>query len=178
MSTVKKRIVAISGSTRKQSTNYYLLLAIGRLTAEDFDMVFWEGLSDIPPFNPDEDTDAGPAAVLAFRQLLQSADGVIICTPEYAHGVPGALKNALDWTVGSADFSGKPTLLITASTDGKYGHPALLETLRVIEAKNVERLQLLVSFARTKVSAEQGITDGVTLKEIERLIIAFRETIG
>ena len=65
------------------------------------------------------------------------ADGVIICTPEYAHGVPGSLKNAIDWTVGTGEFSGKPTMLITASTDGKNGHKALLETLKVIEAKNI-----------------------------------------
>ena len=173
----KKKIVAISGSTRKNSTNHLLLQAIARLTTADFGMLFWEGLPDIPPFNPDEDNDTPPPSVQAFRQLLKEADGIIICTPEYAHGVPGSLKNAIDWTVSTADFSGKPTVLITASTDGKYGHPALLETLRVIEAKNVEQLQLLIPFARTKVSAAREITDEPTLKEIQQLMAAFKQTI-
>ncbi len=70
-----------------------------------------------------------------FREQLDDAEGIIICTPEYAHGVPGALKNAIDWTISSSNFPHKPTLLITASTDGKYGHAALLETLTAIEAK-------------------------------------------
>jgi len=179
MSTIpKKKVLAISGSTRSNSTNHHLLQAIAALTANDFDWAFWKGLSDIPPFNPDEDkeTDTAPSPVLAFRQLLRESDGVIICTPEYAHGVPGALKNAIDWTVSSADFSHKPTALITAATDGKYGHAALLETLKVIEAKNIEQLQLLIPFVRTKINAGR-ITDEATMKAIRQLMDEFKKTV-
>jgi chromate reductase len=180
MSTIpKKRVLAISGSTRSDSSNHHLLQAIAHLTGSDFDWVFWKGLSDIPPFNPDEDkeSDTAPGAVLAFRQLLRESDGVIICTPEYAHGVPGALKNAIDWTVSSADFSGKPTVLITASTDGKYGHAALLETLKVIEAKDIEQLQLLIPFVRTKISAGR-IIDEKTLADVRGLMDEFKKTLA
>jgi chromate reductase, NAD(P)H dehydrogenase (quinone) len=62
------------------------------------------------------------------------SDAILICTHEYAHSVPGSLKNAVDQTVGMSDFSGKIVMLITASSDGKFGHASLLETLLVIEA--------------------------------------------
>jgi NAD(P)H-dependent FMN reductase len=109
---------------------------------------------------------------------LNSADGVIICTPEYAHGVPGSLKNAIDWTVGTSEFSQKPTMLITASTDGKSGHQSLLETLHVIEAKNIHHLQLLISFASTKVNDHNNITDMTTLNEVKKLLVIFEQTIN
>jgi chromate reductase len=101
---------------------------------------------------------------------------VIICTPEYAHGVPGSLKNAIDWTVGSAEFSHKPTVLITASTDGRFGHAALLETLRVIEAEGIDELNMVVPFVRTKVSAGGRITDEATLAQVVALMNQFVQT--
>ena len=95
----------------------------------------------------------------------------------YAHGVPGSLKNAIDWTVGTSEFSNKPTLLITASTDGKYVHHALLKTLRVIEAKNIDELQLLISFAQTKIDIDKNIVDDKTLADIMELLNNLNKTI-
>ena len=166
----KQKILAISGSTRKNSTNHRLLKAIAEISKNNFDVTFYDELSLMPSFNPDEDNENVAKEVARFRLLISESDGVIICTPEYAHGVPGSLKNAIDWTVGTADFSRKPTLLITASTDGKYGHAALLETLRVIEAKNISELQLLISFASTKIDAENKIIDGQTLNNVKTLL--------
>ncbi len=166
----KQKILAISGSTRKNSTNHRLLKAIAEISKNNFDVTFYDELSLMPSFNPDEDNENVAKEVARFRQLISESDGVIICTPEYAHGVPGSLKNAIDWTVGTADFSRKPTLLITASTDGKYGHAALLETLRVIEAKNISELQLLISFASTKIDAENKIIDSQTLNNVKTLL--------
>lgn len=173
-----KNIVAISGSTRKNSTNYLLIKAIGELSNDIFEITMFEDLLYLPAFNPEESFENTPAKVLDFRTLLQIADGILICTPEYAHGVPGILKNAIDWTVSSAEFSNKPTVLITASTDGKYGHASLLETLKVIEAKNIEDLQLLIPFAKTKINGEGKITDEKTLEEIKTVILKFKDTIN
>ncbi|GGA98240.1 NADPH-dependent FMN reductase [Puia dinghuensis] len=117
-----------------------------------------------------------PQEVVDFRRRLEAAAGVVICTPEYAHGVPGSLKNAIDWTVATCEFSHKPTVLITASTDGQYGHKALLETLRVIEAENIDRLQLLIPFARTKINGEGRITDGDTLAAVKEIMEEFVRT--
>ena len=172
----RKKILAISGSTRQNSSNGNLLKAIAALFEDSMEMNIFEGIAALPHFNPDE-TDKTIAEVMHFRQLISNADGVIICTPEYAHGVPGSLKNAIDWTVSTNEFSHKPTALITASTDGRAGHAALLETLKTIEAENVEHLQLLISFIRTKINAANIITDEQTLLAIKTLIADLLQTI-
>lgn len=163
----KKKIFAISGSTRAKSTNLNLLRAIADLYKDEIEVHIFEGLALLPQFNPDEEADD---AVKKFRQQVKEADGVLICTPEYAHGVPGALKNAIDWAVSSNEFSHKPTALITASTDGSFAHTALIEVLKTIEAKNIEQLQLLIQFSKTKVSSENIITDEKTLVAVKKLI--------
>ena len=174
----RKKILAILGSTRQNSTNHRLIKAISEMSKDIFDIQLYNGLSLLPYFNPDDDGERVSREVTLFRQLLGNADGVIICTPEYAHGVPGVLKNAIDWTVGSGDFSHKPTLLITASTDGKYGHQALLETLRVIEAKNIDALQLLISFASTKINSDNRIIDRQTLEGVKMILDNFEKTMN
>lgn len=172
----RKKVLAISGSTRKNSTNHRLLKAIATISKNNFDTIFYNELSLLPSFNPDVDNGKVAKEVVRFRRLISESDGVIICTPEYAHGVPGSLKNAIDWTVGTGEFSHKPTLLITASTDGKYGHPALLETLRVIEAENINELQFLISFASTKINTENKIIDSQTLERVKTLLNKFEAT--
>jgi NAD(P)H-dependent FMN reductase len=119
-------------------------------------------MSEIPAFDPGLDNDEPPAAVTAFRKQVSEADAIIICTPEYAYGVPGALKNALDWTVSSASFSGKPTALITASTGGENAHEALIKILGAIDADLLKEATLLISFVRSKMDNEGNITDEET----------------
>jgi chromate reductase, NAD(P)H dehydrogenase (quinone) len=170
-----KKILAISGSLRSSSSNYRLLRAIAEMVTPELDVVIYTGIAGLPHFDPGP--DEAPAPVAAFRQLLRESSGVIICTPEYAHGVPGSLKNAIDWTVSSAEFSGKPTVLITASTDGRYGHQALLETLRVIEARDVDRLSLLIPFIRAKIDAATGAIEEKTLAEVRALMAEFMKTL-
>jgi chromate reductase, NAD(P)H dehydrogenase (quinone) len=173
----RKKIVAISGSTRQNSTNLNLLKAIEILFEDTIEMKIFEGIATLPHFNPD-DTDKAIPEVMLFREKLRHADAVIICTPEYAHGVPGSLKNAIDWTVSTNEFSHKPTALITASTDGRAGHAALLETLQTIEAENVAQLQLLIQFASTKIGKDYIIKDEATLTAIKELITALLSTIA
>jgi len=173
-----QKVLAISGSTRQNSSNHKLIKAIAALTIDELEITIYETIAALPHFNPDNDNEQAPESVKEFRRLLNSADGVIICTPEYAHGVPGALKNAVDWTVSSSEFSHKPTALITASTDGRFGHTALLETLRVIEAENVEQLQTVIQFIKTKMSEDGRITDKQTLEDVMQLIEKFVATIN
>ncbi len=171
----QKHILAISGSTRKHSTNRSFIKAIADIAKDMFTVTVFEELTEIPHFNPDLDDGivAPPPQVADFRRQIAEADGVIICTPEYAMGVPGTLKNAIDWTVSSCEFSGKPVALITASSQGQKGHASLLETLNIIECQINNDTQLVVSFAKTKITQDGVIKDFETLHQIKNLITAF-----
>ena len=172
-----KKIVAISGSTRSSSTNLNLIHAIIDLSNKLFDISIFQELSQLPHFNPDLDIENPPIEIQQFRKQLRDADGILICTPEYAMGVPGTLKNAIDWTVSSNEFHHKPTALITASSQGEKGHAALLEILKIIEAKITNETSLLISYAKTKINAENKIIDKKTLEEVMSLVNSFYEII-
>jgi chromate reductase, NAD(P)H dehydrogenase (quinone) len=110
----------------------------------------------LPHFN-----DAGevPDIVTAFRNKVKNAAAVLICTPEYAFGVPGSLKNALDWTVSSGEFMNKPVSLITASSQGEKGHAAMLLILSAISAKVVDDATMLITFIRSRLDNEGKVKD-------------------
>jgi len=130
-------ILAISGSLRAASSNTVLLRAMVNLVPDGVQISLYERLADIPPFNPDLDGDDVAEAVKDFRLQLQEADGVLISSPEYAHGVPGVLKNALDWDVSSGGLYRKPLALIYASPRGTYAQAALTEILNTMSARIV-----------------------------------------
>jgi len=124
------KTLGICGSLRKGSAHRAILEYVAS-TVPDVSFSIFEGIADIPNFNPDLDQpEATPhVAVAAFRSAVEAADAVVICTPEYAYGIPGALKNALDWTVSSGSFVDKPVGVITASGLGEHGHASLLLVL-------------------------------------------------
>ena len=132
-----KRILAVSGSLRAVSSNTTLLQAVAFLAAPSIEVTLYEGLADLPHFNPDSDGEGQAAhwAVAEFRARLNRAEAVIFSTPEYAHGVPGTLKNALDWVVGSGELSGKPVALFNASARGIHAQASLLEVLTTMDAQ-------------------------------------------
>lgn len=167
-------VLAICGSTRAQSSNKRYLTAIGRL-GHRWAYTLFEDLAALPAFNPDLDL---PDTVREFLSLLSAADGVVICTPEYAMGVPGALKNAIDWTVAESAFSGKPTALVTASLDGRKGHAALMETLKVIEARMTPETELIISHAQTRIDPTGTITDAKTLSQVTAVVRALEGLMG
>ena len=102
------RILGISGSLRASSSNTALLQAAAVLAPEGITITLYDGLSQLPQFNPDLDDETVRRPCNDWRASLRAADGVVFSTPEYAHGVPGALKNALDWVVGSGELVDKP----------------------------------------------------------------------
>lgn len=173
----KIKIFAICGSTRKTSSNLNLIKAIADLTSESFVITVFDGLASLPHFNSDLDNESVPREVKDFRKQLREADGILICSPEYAIGVPGTLKNAIDWTVSSMEFSQKPVALITASLSGEKAHQSLLGTLLIIEARMTSDTQLLIPFVKTKVNDEGKITDNDTLNSVNKLIKSLSEVI-
>jgi chromate reductase, NAD(P)H dehydrogenase (quinone) len=126
------KILAISGSLRDRSSNTKLLILIAQFSPDIIDLLPSETIANLPQFNPDLDVDPAIESVQFWREQLRHADGVIFCTPEYAQGVPGSLKNALDWIVSSGEFMNKPTLIISASPGidgGRYANESLGRTL-------------------------------------------------
>src|SRR5512132_4437861 len=121
------KLVAISGSLRENSSNTRALRAMSLLGLADIEV--YEGLGNLPHFNPDLDLDGSPPppAVADLRERLRAADGVIISSPEYAHGVPGSLKNMLDWLVSDGLLVGKRVLLVNATPPSAYAQASLLE---------------------------------------------------
>ncbi|MDQ6727562.1 MAG: NAD(P)H-dependent oxidoreductase [Actinomycetota bacterium] len=130
----RMRIVAIAGSLQAHSSNAALLRTAHRVAPEGVDVVDAVPVGDVPPFNPDIERDGPPPEVVtALRTQIGSADGVLIASPEYAHSLPGVLKNALDWIVGSGELYGKRVAILCASPrpDGcAHGRGAIEQTLR------------------------------------------------
>jgi NAD(P)H-dependent FMN reductase len=110
-------LLAISGSLRVRSSNSEVLRALALLAPPLVAVRQYEGLATLPAFNPDLDGEemTPPPAVQDLRSQMATADAVVICSPEYAHGVPGSLKNALDWLVSVPHMVLKPTALVNAS---------------------------------------------------------------
>jgi NAD(P)H-dependent FMN reductase len=128
------RILAISGSLRRGSSNTALVGAAALLAPDAVDVSIYRELAQLPPFNPDLDGDASDT-VIRFRAQLRACDAVLISSPEYAHGVPGVLKNALDWVVGSGELLDKPVAVINASGRATHAWTSLRETLTVMSAR-------------------------------------------
>ena len=132
------RLLAISGSLRAGSSNMALLQAARLLAPPLLEVEIYEGLASLPHFNPDLDSDAPPPSVSDFRTRIRAADGLVISSPEYARGVPGALKNALDWLVSVEDFAGKPVALFNASPRADHAQAALRLTLETMAARMID----------------------------------------
>ncbi len=101
-------------------------------------------MEELPYFNPDVEASAVPTIVLDFRAQIGEADAVVICTPEYAHGIPGILKNALDWLVGSLEFPGKAVALVNASTRATHAYESLTEILTTMSARIIFEASLTI----------------------------------
>jgi chromate reductase len=173
-------ILAISGSVRSNSSNAALLRAAAAMAPAGMTFEFYdEQIGKLPMFNPDLDGEgAFPApAVAELRALLRDADGVMISSPEYAHGIPGALKNALDWIVSSGELEGKPVVVLVASpSGGEFAQASLVPTLEVMGAKLVVNLAL--TFARTHVDAQGTITNPDVRGQLEASLETLRAALA
>ena len=167
---VNNKILAISGSLRPDSSSRQILRFLQILPAAGFEFSFFNAMDTLPHFN-DPVTD--PPAVKAMKLALADAAGVVICTPGYAFGVPGSLKNMLDWTVGSGDLVHKPVALITASSSGDKAHASLLATLTALSAIVPAEHTLLIPFIRSKLDANGNITDPVVSDALKQLWQSF-----
>ncbi|EPG74735.1 flavin reductase [Leptospira fainei serovar Hurstbridge str. BUT 6] len=172
-STVK--ILGIVGSLRSGSVNKALLSAATRLAPEFAQIQIYEGMGSLPLFNPDLEGQES-WSVLDFRSELRSADAIIIASPEYAHGITGVLKNALDWVVGSGEFIDKPVAILSASKRAKLAYDSLLEIVTVMSATVIREASLTIPLAgkeitETEILADSECTD-LLKKSLEALCFA------
>ena len=148
------RILALCGSLRAASSNGALLDAAAQLAPAGVRVERFAGIGELPHFNPDLDRegDTPPPAVARWRAALRECDAVLLSSPEYVHGVPGALKNALDWIVSSGELSGKPLAQIDTSRS-HFATPQLREILATMEARIVPEASITLQLASSRVDA-------------------------
>ena len=151
------RLLAISGSLRARSSNTSLLRLAMDAAPGDVRIVMYDGLASLPHFNPDDDLGTPPAPVLDLRAGVGEAHGLLICSPEYAHGVPGSLKNALDWLVASVELPNKPVALLNASPWATHAQASLVETLTVMTARVVHEACATIPVTRGDLAADGTI---------------------
>ena len=161
------RILAIPGSLRLNSSSNLILNEILLFAPANSKIEVYQGIGSLPHFN---DADDVPSEVAEFRQRIRTSDAVLICTPEYAFGIPGSLKNALDWTVGSGEFVDKPVALITASSQGEKGHAAMKLVLTAISARLIEDASMVISFVRSKLDPAGKIKDEALANSLKKAI--------
>jgi len=184
------QILALSGSLRADSSNSALLRAAARLVPDNADLSLYEGLALLPPFNPDREAELYDAAAPDFRyrselkdpgllevrdlnERVRLADGLLIACPEYARGIPGAFKNALDWMVGSNAFVCKPFVQFNASPRASHAQAALRLTLETMSGLFVEEASLSVPLLNRGLSAEDILADPALADPIRDALHAF-----
>lgn len=135
------KVLALSGSLRAASLNTAMLTMAADCAPPGLRVTLYHGLGDVPLFNPDLEPHE-PPAVAHLRLAVAAADALLIASPEYAHGVSGVMKNALDWMVASGVFVAKPVALWNASPRASHGIAALRETLAVMAVRWVDEAGL------------------------------------
>lgn len=147
MHTTVFKIIALSGSLRRGSTNTALIEAARRVAPAGIEVTLYDGIGALPLFTPDLEQDLpGPARHL--RAALCAADAILIACPEYAHGVPGAFKNALDWVVGCAELGAKPVALLNAAPRAVHAQAALAEIVVTMNLHLVTPAALPIAVTR------------------------------
>ncbi len=169
----KIKILAVSGGLRPTSSNALLVKEIKKWAPANVVFTIYEELATLPAFDDGE----SPETVNEWRRQLTEADGVVICSPEYAFGVPGALKNAIDWTVRSSELVNKPLALITAASGGDKAHAAWLQIFTALSANIPDGGALLIPFIKTKFNEKGEVSDVATKEAILNTLQALIQTI-
>jgi chromate reductase, NAD(P)H dehydrogenase (quinone) len=168
------RVLAISGSLRARSSNTELLRAVGMLAPTGVRVALYNGLGTLPLFNPDLDEEGAfaPNTVRTLRDLIDAADALVISSPEYAHGVPGALKNALDWLVSAPEMPGKPVAVLNASARSTHAHAALVETLATMSGAVSAEASVTVPLDGRRLGAGAMTADADLAARLEAAVAA------
>ena len=132
------RVLSICGSLQQKSGNLTLLQVAASVAPEGVQVQLYHGLRELPQFNPDLEQNAPLPVIEALRAAVASSDALLIASPEYGHSLPGALKNAIDWLIGTGELEGKLvaiTCAVPATERGRLGLKALADTLGAVSAR-------------------------------------------
>ena len=172
------KLLAVSGSLRSDSWNTKALLnARDLLTDEDVELELFDGLKAVPPYDEEDDVDAAPAAVAAFRDAIAGADGLLFSTPEYNSSLPGQLKNAIDWAsrpIATNPLRNKPVAVVGAST-GAFGAVWAQAELRKVLAATGARVgegEVAIGHAPTRFDEYGYLVDDNLRGELEEVVAA------
>jgi chromate reductase, NAD(P)H dehydrogenase (quinone) len=173
------RVLLISGSLRNGSTNTAVLRTASEVAMEGVETALYAGMAELPHFNPDDDREGEPvhAPVAELRAEIAEADALLLCTPEYAGALPGALKNLLEWTVGDGGTYRKPTAWINAAgpaapTGGGDAHSSLRKVLGYVHADIVEAACTRIPLTRDAVGPDGTIIDPEAREKITETLAA------
>ena len=171
------RVLAISGSLRRDSYNAKLLHAAAELFPADVEVELFDGLKEVPPYDEDDDTVAARAAVVRLREAIAAADAVLFATPEYNSSVPGQLKNAIDWASrprATCVLQNKPVAVVGAST-GAFGAVwAQAELRRVLAATGARVVEgeVAVGHAPERFDSEGRLVDENLREQLAEVVEA------
>ena len=169
-------LLAISGSLRANSTNTALLRAAAQLASEGVEVTVFDGLGALPHFNPDH-ADAPSPEATAFIKAAVDADGLVIACPEYARGIPGTFKNALDWLVGSTQFPHKPVMLFNASPRASDAQAALRLVLSTMSARIVDEACITLDLLGRPWDTAAIIAEPHLAEPVRKALATFRNAI-
>jgi chromate reductase, NAD(P)H dehydrogenase (quinone) len=171
------KVLAISGSLRRDSHNSKLLRAAADLFPAGVEVEIWDGLKDIPPYDEDDDGADASAAVARLRAAIAGADALFFATPEYNHSVPGVLKNAIDWAsrpAGASVFMNKPVAVVGAST-GAFGAVWAQAELRKVLGSPGARVvegDLALGHAHERFDEQGRLRDANLREELQEVVDA------
>jgi NAD(P)H-dependent FMN reductase len=148
-------VLTVCGSLRAESSNQALLQAYAQLAPAAWRFTHFNEVGALPHFNPDRDVEPLPPEIARWRQTVRDADLVVVSTPEYAHALPGAFKNALDWLVSDPAVAGKRVVILHAARGSTWALDSLREVLRTMSVQVIEPACVLLPLGTNRISATE-----------------------
>lgn len=160
------KVLALCGSIRNNSSNHALLMAMQKSLSTSENWILYP-IVDLPFFDPEIQFSTNlPTSIVDLRALALAADYIVVATPEYAHGIPGILKNALEWLICPETMKKSAVVIIGSGSGGEYVKNALCETLKTMDLNISEERTLVVTNARNNITVNGDVTDFELKKSI------------
>lgn len=174
---MKKKVLGICGSASTNSSNLALLKHIQSSYQDKFELEIIDQIFTFPSFRPEFTDHNVPEEITDLRNKIQSADGIIISTPEYVFSIPSGLKNLIEWCVSTTVFSDKPCALITASASGEIGHKELQLIMNTVQVVFNDKTLLLIKGIKSKIRNDRSISDNSLKIQLDQLTRSLLELI-